>query len=317
MSGIEYIAVDDPGHNYKSANMSPDGKLKEYAFTQALVDMKEKIYERIPQIKQVKTKELMTWPTSLEGRVKVANNNKAKLFQSDHSNAFGTYGEWTSPRGFGIYIHTDATKESIRLAEIGRKWAREILLPFGLPDRGIRKRNFYVVNPKYINCPSALWEWAFHSNKEDVKLLLSDDFRKACAEVSVRTACEFLGVKYVEGDTIMAAKQHIVVSGETMYRISRNYKIALNELIKMNPHIEEPTLIHPGDIVFLEEPNQFEVKHATLNRELVLCKKSEGEIEQLKAALIEAQKEINARVADNTKMLNDIRIAQSAFFKYV
>ena len=128
---------------------------------------------------------------------------------------------------------------------------------------------------------------------------------------------QFIKDIYAESDNIMSAKQHIVEPGETMYRIAKNNGIPLNDLAKQNPHIEDPAVIHPGDIVFLEQPNEFEVKYATLKRELVLCKKSEGEIEQLKAALIEAQKEINARVADNNRMLNDIRVAQSAFFKYV
>ena len=46
-------------------------------------------------------------------------------------------------------------------------------------------------------------------------------------------------------------KQHIVVSGDTMWAIARDNGISLSDLIALNPHIKNPNRIYVGDIIYL------------------------------------------------------------------
>jgi hypothetical protein len=273
------IVCLDPGHNNRSVNRSPDGSYYEWEFAQDVCDKAEEMIWHIPGLDSVKTKEADTYPTSLAGRVKVAHDARADLFLSQHSNAYGS-GGWTSPNGFGVYRYPG---RDLRLARIGLKWCLELL---DMNSRGIREANFYVLRETAM--PSILFETGFHTNRDDVAKLKSQEFRIQAARVLVRTACEFLEVPYVEEDQRMT-EHHIVRFGDTMYRIARENNISLDQLIGINSHIENPEQIyweHGGDIIFLKQPNELETSYAAMRRELILWKKNSGsseEVAELKA----------------------------------
>ena len=46
-----------------------------------------------------------------------------------------------------------------------------------------------------------------------------------------------------------SAVQHRVVSGDTMWKLSRAYGVTLQSVIDANPHIADPNLIYPDDIL--------------------------------------------------------------------
>lgn len=46
-----------------------------------------------------------------------------------------------------------------------------------------------------------------------------------------------------------AAVTHKVVSGDTMWKIAVKYKVGLSEIISANPHISNPELIYPGQVI--------------------------------------------------------------------
>jgi peptidoglycan DL-endopeptidase LytE len=48
-----------------------------------------------------------------------------------------------------------------------------------------------------------------------------------------------------------AHAQHYVSNGETMYSISREYKMSLKDLISLNPHIKDPNKIRQGDYIVI------------------------------------------------------------------
>ena len=292
----------DPGHNKNSANRSPDGSYYEWEFAQDVCDRAEAMIKRIPGLSSVKTKEADTYPTSLEGRVAVAHDAKADLFLSQHSNAYGS-GGWTSPNGFGVYRYPG---RDLELAQIGLKWCIELL---DMNSRGIREADFYVL--RETRMPSLLFETGFHTNREDVEKLKTQEFRQLAAQVLVRTACEFLEVDYVEGENEMSAERHIVRSGDTLYRIARDNNMSVDELLQLNPHIEDPDTIyaeHGGDIVFLEQPNEFEIDYATMNRELILCRLNsapEEETDELKAQL-KVEQEARAKAEEEASEFQSI-----------
>ena len=45
------------------------------------------------------------------------------------------------------------------------------------------------------------------------------------------------------------AKTHIVVKGDSMWKIAVKYQVGLSELASANPHIKNPALIYPGDVI--------------------------------------------------------------------
>lgn len=48
---------------------------------------------------------------------------------------------------------------------------------------------------------------------------------------------------------------YIVQSGDTMYKIAASYHISLSELEEMNPQIENPNLIYPGQKIYVPKSN--------------------------------------------------------------
>jgi len=46
-----------------------------------------------------------------------------------------------------------------------------------------------------------------------------------------------------------ASKTHTVVKGDSMWKIAVKYQVGLSELKETNPHIKNPALIYPGDII--------------------------------------------------------------------
>lgn len=280
----------DPGHNIRSGNRSPDGTYYEWEFAQDVCDKAAAMIKLIPGLECIKTKEADTYPTSLEDRVRTAHKAGAALFLSQHSNAYGDGKEWTLPNGFSVYRYPS---RNLKLAQIALKWCRE-LLP--LNDRGIREADFYVL--RETNIPSLLFETGFHTNREDVAKMKTQEFRLLAAHVLVKTAAEFLEVP-IEEDYSMFAKQHVVRAGDTLTRIARDNGLSLTQLLSYNIHVDDPGVIYAeygGDIIYLEQPHQFETEFATLKRQFILCKLNAGaeEIESLRRQLQEEKSRLEA-----------------------
>lgn len=288
MSGGNKLVCLSPGHNVKNlSNRSPDGTYYEHEFAFDVCDKARGMIKRIPGLDCFLTREYDTYPTSLEDKVKMAIDRKADLYLSQHSNAYGS-GGWQTPNGFGVYIYP-GRQDSLSLAEIALRHSLD-LLPMN--SRGIRERDLYEVRVPPM--PAVLFETGFHTNQEDVAKLKTQEFRLLQAKVLTLTACEYLEVKYIEEDSIMSAKQHIVVSGDRMSRIAADNNLTIQQIADFNPHIPNPSEIfaeYGGDIVFLEEPNGFEIEFATMKREYILTKMDlTSQNDVLKAHLAEEKK---------------------------
>lgn len=64
-----------------------------------------------------------------------------------------------------------------------------------------------------------------------------------------------------------SAVRHTVVKGDTMWKLSRAYGVTLQSVIDANPHIEDPDLIYPGDV--LEIPTNEESSLSSHEKEVV------------------------------------------------
>ena len=104
---------------------------------------------------------------SLNKRVKIANNNGARIFISVHNNSSSK----NTSNGTETFIAPNKTGDSLLLAENIQK---QLIDRLELVDRGVKKEHLYVV--KYTEMPAVLVEVAFLSNPREEKLLQVDGF---------------------------------------------------------------------------------------------------------------------------------------------
>jgi N-acetylmuramoyl-L-alanine amidase len=129
--------------------------------------------------------------TPLSNRTALANSKNADFYLSVHANAVGN-GEWNNTRGIETFHYTKASEASKKYASIIHKY---LIGGTKLPDRGVKSADFYVL--KETKMPSVLVECAFMTSKEDAALLLTDAYRKECAEELAKAICEMFSVSYV------------------------------------------------------------------------------------------------------------------------
>ena len=185
----QYTVCLDPGHGPDSPNKSPDGNYYEHEFAWDMAGRIKALLEG-RGIRAVLTRSQDTHP-SLTERAKVANDAGAELLVSIHSNASGNGKEWTSPRGLMIY--TSAAGETA-----GRNQAaRAILKCMETAGVTVRKESLlhegWTVLVKAV-APAVLIEYGFHTNREDVALLRSGEYRDKLARATADGICDYLGV---------------------------------------------------------------------------------------------------------------------------
>lgn len=127
---------------------------------------------------------------SLGTRVNLANdlyykNNKNVFLISIHSDAAGDGKEWHSAKGITTFIYDKAGRKSI---EFANRINNELICEMeGLTtNRGVRKANFQIL--RETNCPAVLLELGFHTNKEEVQKMLSDEWRSKIVS-AIANAC--------------------------------------------------------------------------------------------------------------------------------
>lgn len=140
---------------------------------------------------------------SLQNRVKKANSNKCDLVVSLHANALT--GSWQE-KAYGLVVihHKNCQAKSKTLANNcynylykDVKWHSNGATKYGVKaDTDISGYALYIL--KYTSMPAVLIEYGFMDNWEDVKVMVTDEFQKACAKATAKGICETLGVKYVE-----------------------------------------------------------------------------------------------------------------------
>ncbi|SBW02393.1 putative N-acetylmuramoyl-L-alanine amidase [uncultured Eubacteriales bacterium] len=183
----------DPGHGPGCVNGSPDGSYKEYEFAW---DMSQRVKTHLERcgVKVVMTKDESGYP-SLTERADVSNKSKADLFVSLHSNAEGNAG-WGAARGFLIYTSMGpmtAGRNVAALKIIDRMSAAGVVLG----KNTIQYNAEYTVLVK-TNAPAMIVEHGFHTNKEDVALLKTTEYRAKLAEATAKGVCDFLGIAWAD-----------------------------------------------------------------------------------------------------------------------
>ena len=126
--------------------------------------------------------------TSLGNRVSAANRAKADLYISIHANALA--GKWGSHGGIETFV--GSSKESKRIGTIIQ---RHLMKGSKLRDRGVKDgSHLYVL--KNTTMPAVLVEAGFMDSTTDIDFLLSDSYRRECAQEIAQAVCEAYGVEY-------------------------------------------------------------------------------------------------------------------------
>lgn len=181
----------DPGHGGSdTSNQSPDGKYKEHVFS---LDMAQRIRTLLQnQGVMVKlTRETEMQSVSLTARAAMANEAKADLFVSLHSNASGN--SWSNARGLVVYTCMEGGTRDMMAKNIIKR----------MKEAGVKTFGYELYHQKFTviwktTMPACLIEFLFHTNKEDVALLQDPAYRDKMAVAAAKGICDTLGIVYKE-----------------------------------------------------------------------------------------------------------------------
>lgn len=167
------IAID-AGHGPNTpGKRSPDGSLREFQFNSAVAKY---LISLLHEYEGIETFSVFADDVDvpLFMRTNIANDRKADLYLSIHANASGD--TWSDAEGIETYIYATGG-----IAEEVAKTIHPILVArTKRKDRGVRVANFHVL--RETKMPAFLFECDFMTNKQEVKLLKSDEYRMNVAE---------------------------------------------------------------------------------------------------------------------------------------
>lgn len=193
----DYIICLDNGHGMDTpGKCSPDQKLKEYQYAREIVKRLEvklkengyKVYIVTPEQEDISLKERC----KRINKIYKDNGNKA-ISISVHCNAAGSDGKWHSASGWSVFVSTNASQNSKRLA---KNLYDEALLLNLKGNRSVPKEHFWVQNLamcRDTNCPAVLTENLFQDNKDDVSFLLSEKGKQSIVDVHYNGIVKYLG----------------------------------------------------------------------------------------------------------------------------
>ena len=189
----------DNGHGVETpGKRSPDGRLREYAYTREIAGrvIKRLQAEGIDSIRIVPEDA----DIPLEERVSRTNkyyaeSGKQAILVSIHCNAAGDGSAWMTARGWSVFVDTTASANSKRLAtsmaDIATKKGVKVRKETG--DRNYWMSSLYIC--KHTNCPAVLIENFFQDNKEDVDFLLSENGKQCITDITVEGIKKYLTKK--------------------------------------------------------------------------------------------------------------------------
>lgn len=165
----------DPGHGgYDPGAVGPTG-LKEKDVTLPVAMLLADILRAAGQ-EVILTRDSDNTPwdpdSDLWKRCQIANDYVADVFVSIHINSAA------NPAATGTETYCVAFGGERE--KIARSVQKELVAALGLPDRGIKAANFYVL--KRTDMPAILTELAFISNSAEEYMMRTDDFLRRAAE---------------------------------------------------------------------------------------------------------------------------------------
>lgn len=188
----------DNGHGENTPGKhSPDGRLREYAYTREIaIRVMEKLHAADIDVQRIVTEET---DVPLVERVARANKiyaecGKQAILISIHCNAMGSGAEWMPARGWSVFVGGNASQQSKLLAEALAQAAQDKKVKLRKPS----PQQLYWTADLFIcrktNCPAVLIENFFQDNLEDVEFLLSENGKQCVTDIMMAGIKEYLKV---------------------------------------------------------------------------------------------------------------------------
>lgn len=187
------VVLIDNGHGKDTAGKrSPDGRLREYAYTREIAArLEQALKARGIDAVRITPEEN---DVSLGERCRRANKygSKGVLLVSIHCNAAGADGKWHDAHGWAAYVSKNASLKSKTLARCLIKAAKE---------QGLSVREYAHQVPYWTQnlaicrdtrCPAVLTENLFQDNREDVEYLLSETGKQTIVDLHVNGIVEYI-----------------------------------------------------------------------------------------------------------------------------
>ena len=193
------LIILDSGHAKNTGGKrAPDNSMYEWEFNN---DMQYRLQKRLkelgfnvfltnPNPDKVSDIPLSTRAASANKKWSTLGKPNA-LFVSLHANAYGT---WTTANGVEVFHAKNASARSKKCASVMCKNIHEALKKVrpGSVNRGVKSENFTVIYKATM--PSILIEYAFYTNREDLKVLKNN--RAELCEATVKALCELFNITY-------------------------------------------------------------------------------------------------------------------------
>lgn len=186
----------DNGHGENTpGKRSPDGKLKEWAYTREIADRLITALQRKGVCAERIVKEMTDIPLSI--RCRRANDSYREtggnaILVSIHCNAAGYGAEWLSAQGWSVFVSNNASMNSKNLAVCLAEAAIGEKVFVRQPMAG---QLFWVQNLAICRdtiCPAVLTENFFQDNRKDVEFLLSDEGKQKVTQIHVDGIMNYL-----------------------------------------------------------------------------------------------------------------------------
>jgi N-acetylmuramoyl-L-alanine amidase len=173
----------DAGHGYNTpGKRSPDG-MREYEFNRAVANYAKQLLENYKNV-TVYFSHSDQRDISLKARTDKANSLNVDIFVSIHANAFGG-GDWNNVSGIETYVYPTRPPGAFQLAQ---KIQRNLVISTGLENRGVKTADFHVLRETEMD--AVLVECGFMTNRNDIKLLRSETYRRTVAEGIVKALAQ-------------------------------------------------------------------------------------------------------------------------------
>lgn len=178
----------DAGHGYNTpGKRSPDG-MREFEFNSAVSNYTKQLLTNYNNV-TVYFSHSDQNDVSLTARTDKANSLNVDVFVSIHANAYGG-GGWNNVGGIETYVYPTKPPVAYQLAQ---KMQRNLVLSTGLQNRGVKTADFHVLRETKMD--AVLAECGFMTNRDEIKLLRSETYRRTCAEAIVKALADQFQLK--------------------------------------------------------------------------------------------------------------------------
>ncbi|WLR44491.1 N-acetylmuramoyl-L-alanine amidase (plasmid) [Bacillus carboniphilus] len=251
--------VLDAGHGvHTPGKRVPDGSMREWHFNSSVVKRVIDILKNYEDVQILRVDDPSgNRDVSLIERTHKANKWGADAYVSVHANAYGK--GFTSPNGIETFVYTSRPSGSVKLAtNVQNRLVRET----GRKNRGVKSANFAVL--RETDMTAILCECGFMTNKEEARLLKSDSYRQKCAEAIVKGLEDTYKIKKKKSASKPKAKtstssntlKHKIRKGDTFWDLSKEYKVSVDQLEKLNPKVN-PKALQVGELITIKSTSSY------------------------------------------------------------